>query len=146
LSSLQFNCCESANHDLNLIRFLYFIGVTTVLFNAITSILIFAQCSPAAKLWDDDLAGSCNKRSLNQDFAFFQGSKSACPRMRQLLLDFLLMMKPGWSSFCDAALALYPITVFWKLQLNFKLKIGLCVLMGVGLMYGLRSNCERERR
>lgn len=42
----------------------------------------------------------------------------------------------GWSAFCDLILALYPVVFFWKVQLNFRVKVGLCILMGLGVMYG----------
>jgi hypothetical protein len=32
-------------------------------------------------------------------------------------------------------LALYPIVFFWKVRLDMRVKIGLCFLMGLGVMY-----------
>lgn len=47
----------------------------------------------------------------------------------------MLTTTPAWSAFCDLCLALYPTTILWKLQMAFRLKLGLCILMGVGLMF-----------
>lgn len=34
----------------------------------------------------------------------------------------------------DFILAIYPITIVWDLQTNFKLKVGFCILMAGGIM------------
>jgi len=44
------------------------------------------------------------------------------------------LTSPAWSAVSDAALALYPITIVWKLQVPLRTKIGLCILMGFGLL------------
>ncbi len=36
---------------------------------------ILAQCSPLPKLWNEAIPGTCNGRTRNRNFAFFQGSK-----------------------------------------------------------------------
>ena len=44
-------------------------------------------------------------------------------------------MIPGWSAFCDLTLALYPVVFFWNVRLDLRVKSGLCLLMGLGVMY-----------
>lgn len=39
----------------------------------------------------------------------------------------------GWLAFMDLALALLPITIIWNLRLNWHKKLGLSVLMGMGV-------------
>ena len=34
----------------------------------------------------------------------------------------------------DFALALFPIVLLWKVQINWRIKAGLCALMALGLM------------
>lgn len=46
---------------------------------------------------------------------------------------------PGWSAFCDLALALYPIVFLWSVKFRMRVKIGLCVLMGLGVMFVINS-------
>lgn len=36
--------------------------------------LIWLQCDPIPKLWNDEIAGACNGRQRNQEFAYLQGS------------------------------------------------------------------------
>lgn len=40
----------------------------------------------------------------------------------------------GWLALMDIALALLPITIINKLQLSTKKKLGLCTLMGLGIL------------
>lgn len=40
----------------------------------------------------------------------------------------------GWLAFTDVALALLPITIIQNLQLSIKKKLGLCALMGLGIL------------
>ncbi|KAJ5931120.1 hypothetical protein N7466_006613 [Penicillium verhagenii] len=92
--------------------FLWSVGLSNLVVNCITIALIFEQCSPTPKLWNNALPGTCSGRTRNQQVAYFQGS---------------------YSSLCDLVLALYPVVFFWNVRLNRRVKIGLCVLMGLGV-------------
>ena len=37
--------------------------------------IILAQCSPIKKLWDEARPGTCNGRTRNRDFGYFQGGE-----------------------------------------------------------------------
>lgn len=41
----------------------------------------------------------------------------------------------AYSAFTDLLLAIVPAAAFWKLQLQLKTKIGLCILMGMTALY-----------
>ncbi|KAL9002989.1 MAG: hypothetical protein Q9188_004107 [Gyalolechia gomerana] len=75
--------------------------------------LIYAQCRPVSKLWRDDLAGTCDGRVRNQNFAYVQG---------------------GVSSFVDLALAIYPMFLFWDLRIKFMKKMVLSLLFAFGIV------------
>ncbi|KAJ5289221.1 hypothetical protein N7478_002251 [Penicillium angulare] len=92
--------------------FLWGVGLSNLVVNFITIALIWTQCDPSAKLWNGELPGNCDGRTRNQQVAYFQGSYSAV---------------------CDMVLALYPVMFFWNVRLNRRVKIGLCVLMGLGV-------------
>ena len=53
---------------------LWTIGSVQLAAGVVNIIIIFTQCSPMAKLWNEALEGSCNGRLRNQDFAYFTGS------------------------------------------------------------------------
>ena len=59
--------------------FLWTIGSLQFLTGIITIVLIYIQCSPVAKLWNDSLIGSCRGRLRNEYFAYFQGSELKSP-------------------------------------------------------------------
>jgi hypothetical protein len=41
---------------------------------------------------------------------------------------------PGWNVFIDVVLACLPITIFYNLTLNLQKKLGLSLLLGLGLV------------
>ncbi|KAJ5378165.1 uncharacterized protein N7496_005574 [Penicillium cataractarum] len=95
------------------VTFLWGVAMSNLILNCMTIGMIMTQCSPREKLWDGDLAGTCDGRLRNQNMAYFQGS---------------------WSALCDLILALYPVVFFWKVRLDLRVKIGLCFLMGLGVI------------
>ena len=46
----------------------------------------------------------------------------------------VLMLTIAAAVFCDWALASLPVVFMWDLQMNPKLKAGICVLMGMGFL------------
>lgn len=92
---------------------LWGVAISNLLINSITIGMIYTQCSPRRRLWNDAIPGSCDGRRRNQTTAYFQGS---------------------WSVFCDLILALYPVAFFWKVRLSMRIKVGLCLLMGLGII------------
>lgn len=97
--------------DCRRVILLWGVAISNLIINAITIGMFYTQCTPRAKLWNAELPGRCDGRLRNQRAAYFQGS---------------------WSAFCDLILALYPVVFFWKVRLNTRVKVGLCVLMGLG--------------
>ncbi|KAE8319887.1 hypothetical protein BDV41DRAFT_570805 [Aspergillus transmontanensis] len=96
--------------------FLWFIAGSNFIVNMIAAILVFVQCSPAKKLWDERIPGRCPGRKRVQTFGYIQAP---------------------YSAFCDFALAVYPVLIFRKVQaFSLPTKIGLSVLMGLGVVAG----------
>lgn len=46
----------------------------------------------------------------------------------------------GYSAFVDFALALFPITIVWDLKLSMKKRVGLSVLLGLGVLWAFIPN------
>jgi hypothetical protein len=57
------------------VTFLWGVAISNLILNCITIGMIMTQCSPRQKLWDDNLAGTCDGRLRNQNMAYFQGSQ-----------------------------------------------------------------------
>lgn len=94
-------------------RLLYAVGILQGTFNVVEVVLILLQCDPIQKLWDSSVPGSCNMVKVCSQVGFLQGSIGA---------------------FTDLLLALYPIRIIAHLNKARKTKIGLCLLMGGGIM------------
>jgi hypothetical protein len=82
-------------------------------------ITTYVQCSPPSLLWTGtpaELAQHCWDPHTYTNIALTQGA---------------------YSAFTDFFLALFPIYMVWNLRLNITKKLGLCLLMGFGILYVL---------
>ncbi|KAL8637262.1 MAG: hypothetical protein Q9228_005451, partial [Teloschistes exilis] len=93
--------------------FIWTLAAISTIFVIIAIVMIYAQCSPVAKLWHESLPGSCDGRNRNQTFAYVQGVVS---------------------SIVDLALAVYPIFLFWDLRIQLLKKLILSVLFAFGIV------------
>ncbi|OXV05604.1 hypothetical protein Egran_06628 [Elaphomyces granulatus] len=105
----------------NRVIFLWTVAGSNAIMNLITLTVILTQCTPISKVWDASVPGYCADVSRIRDYNYVQGSLSAL---------------------CDFILALYPITFLWELQLKRSVKIGLCMLMGLGILPGICAICK----
>jgi len=78
-------------------------------------IVILAMCRPISAFWNPT-AGSCWNPAQVGDWELFTGS---------------------YYAFMDLALAAFPVSFLWKLQMSLPKKIGLCVLLGFGTLAGI---------
>ncbi|KAI0157941.1 hypothetical protein GGR52DRAFT_576912 [Hypoxylon sp. FL1284] len=88
-------------------------SVITVLF--ITSILAISlylgRCRPIEHLWNPSSSAECLPDRVFDTVSYFCGA---------------------WSAFTDVVLAVFPITLFWNLQMKKSRKISLMILMALG--------------
>lgn len=54
-------------------RALYFMGAFQLIISVVLIILMLAQCQPTAKLWDNDLEGTCPLIVVCSRFGYFHG-------------------------------------------------------------------------
>lgn len=80
-------------------------------------LILCLRCKPIALWWDKSLPGTCDAidTTSTETLGLFQGS---------------------WMAGSDIALAVYPIFVFWNLNVSWKRKAALCGLMSGGLVAG----------
>lgn len=78
----------------------------------------FAQCRPITGWWDHEVDADCWSPTVQQNAAFFQGS--VC-------------------SLVDLILAVFPASLFWNLQMHWKQKIFLSLIMGLGIFAMIAS-------
>lgn len=55
--------------------FIWTLAAISTIFVIIAIVMIYAQCSPVAKLWNESLLGNCDGRIRNQNFAYVQGGE-----------------------------------------------------------------------
>lgn len=84
-----------------------------VVTNIVLTLLWIFQCNPIATAWNKDTPGHC---------------------FTDAQLQRIIMSQALISIISDFALALFPILLLWKVQIALRIKAGLCVLMGLGLM------------
>ncbi|KAL2807768.1 hypothetical protein BJX63DRAFT_436757 [Aspergillus granulosus] len=87
--------------------------VLLTVINSVCVYTIYGQCSPTSKLWDTSVKGRCWDPDVQKNYAFFQGSSSALS---------------------DLVLAVYPLFTIWNLQMVLKVKIGLGVVLSLGVI------------
>jgi len=90
--------------------------------------VIWTQCFPVNKLWDNNINGYCRARP-NLIYSYCEGSKNF---HRLACIGYWRAVAFG--ALLDFILALYPVTIFWKLQLPLHRKFGLSMLFGVGIL------------
>ncbi|KAL4760566.1 uncharacterized protein BDW70DRAFT_150698 [Aspergillus foveolatus] len=103
-------------HTLFRTMFLWTLAWSNFIVNCIAAALVIVQCDPVQRLWAESLPGECPGRERIQIFGYVQGA---------------------WSAFCDFALALFPVVLFARIRaISVPTRIGLCLLMGSGLVAG----------
>ncbi|KAL9593642.1 MAG: hypothetical protein Q9219_007458 [cf. Caloplaca sp. 3 TL-2023] len=82
---------------------------------ALCAILLFTQCESGSGLWHPEILPVCRDPYVQVQFTFFAGS---------------------FSAFVDFYLAFYAIWVLSKLKMDLKKKVGLNLVMGLGICAG----------
>lgn len=106
-------------------RFLYFSIISTFLISASASITVFMQCDPPRALWEFGIKeAKCWDPRVQTDYAIF----TAC-----------------WNTFIDTSLALLPIPIIWRLKIAVRKKLGICAILGLGILAGISSSIKASK-
>ncbi|KAL4861221.1 hypothetical protein BDV12DRAFT_208257 [Aspergillus spectabilis] len=82
--------------------------------NIVAVYTIYGQCTPTAKIWDFlGVEGTCWPDGVQRNYAYFQGSASALS---------------------DLVLAVYPLFTIKNLQMATKVKVGLGIVLSLGII------------
>lgn len=92
--------------------FLYTLIALLVTINTICVGFLMGQCSPARKLWNPEVPGSCINPHIQQNVGYFQSS---------------------FSCFSDFVLALFPLIIIWELKMRRHVKLGIGAAMSLGI-------------
>ena len=99
-----------------LIRPIQGAAAALIISNIVLTLLWIFQCHPIDSAWNKQTPGSC----------FTDG------QLQRIIISQALI-----SIISDVMLALFPIVLLWNVQIAPRIKIGLCALMALGLMYAL---------
>lgn len=111
--------------------FLWSLAGSNLVVNCVAAILMMLQCSPRRMLWEAYAKGYCPYRSRIQIFGYIQGRECIFSASVSSCLTLT-----AWSAVCDFALALYPVSFLARVHaFSIATRIGLCVLMGFGVVY-----------
>ena len=110
--------------------FIYSIVFFIVAINSSSTVITIAQCRPISKIWDPSVPGSCWSPYVRVANSYYQGGQPS----DFALLETKLIFHKAASAFSDLLLAMLPIVFLWDIQITFKVKIGICCLMGLGVL------------
>ncbi|ODA76986.1 hypothetical protein RJ55_07503 [Drechmeria coniospora] len=105
-------------------RFLWSIPIIlTAVIGIACSVLTFAQCSPAAALWDKRVHGRCMDPHVIGGFGTFTGT---------------------FNTIVDASLAVVPATIFWNLNSTTTEKAQLSIVFGFNILTSVCSGIKTQ--
>ena len=116
--------------------------VILVVTNIVITLLWIFQCRPIHKVWNGDIPGQCFSLGQLQRIIISQASKlysSLQPRIsgiKYLSLPQMANDPKVISAISDFLLAAFPILILYKIQMSLRTKVGLCLLMGLGVVTG----------
>lgn len=92
-------------------------------------VALLAQCRPLRALYDLDLKGKCYSENVSTSIAYVQAGEYSPPPFCDISDD-----SPAINIFTDFTCAGLPALIIRRLQINRSLKIGLSVVMGLGVV------------
>ncbi|KAL9049348.1 MAG: hypothetical protein Q9162_007263 [Coniocarpon cinnabarinum] len=94
--------------------FLYFLGASNITLNVVYVFFLALRCHPVSDMYVLGAATSCVGSNIQaRNFGYFVGS---------------------WNTASDFILALYPIYLFWNIQIASHVKWGITSVMAIGLV------------
>ena len=109
------------------------IGINVVF--TITCVFLFLGiCRPLQSYWTVGVDGICLGKGQVERIIIAQGGKHRS-RCYDAKFQKMLITCTVFSIIIDLILASFPIIILRRLQISFRTKIALCLLMGLGIMY-----------
>ena len=110
---------------------IYLIIILTAITNIALVTIVFVNCKPQAKFWNQNLSGTCWNRQIVYGIGRIQGGESA----QDISISILrLTSQLGVSVTADFILSILPVYCLWKIQLTLRIKVAVCGLMSLGVL------------
>ncbi len=104
-----------------------------VLSNVVLTVLWIVQCIPLAKAWDTTVQGTCLTFDQLNQIILAQASKPSIFDP-DLARGYPTKTAKVISIASDFILAGFPVIMLRRVQISLRVKIGICSLMGLGVM------------
>ena len=111
-------------------RALWSLFAIQFIFNGIVVCCLYVQCKDIRSLWDFSIPSTC----WNADVQTVS-VQSSWPPSIYLTLQYLGYAHTAFNGATDLFLTCLPATILWSLQMKRSLKIGLCCLLSLSLLY-----------
>jgi hypothetical protein len=109
--------------------------VILIVSNLVLTLMYILQCLPVNAVWNPKVQGKCFEPNMVVNIMFAQGGKlSLCPTCECTTHSLSVI-----SAISDFTLAGFPILIIYRLNMSRRTKVGLCMLMGLGVMYVMPS-------
>jgi len=111
-------------------RILWFNMVFFMLQCIVSVAIIFGQCRPMRALWEPVPGAHCLNPKVQTNFAIAASGMASL-----LLLALPLLTEPiAYSAMMDFVLAIIPVSIVYNLNMGWKKKAALCILLGMGFL------------
>lgn len=101
-----------------------------VMTNVSSAILVLMNCRPIQKTWTPNLPGTCWSQEIQNSLGLYNGGEGICCHHHMVHAD----RKSVTAILSDFTLAILPTFYLWNLQIGSQVKIGICCLMGFGIL------------
>ncbi|KAL4953577.1 hypothetical protein BDW69DRAFT_184368 [Aspergillus filifer] len=95
--------------------FLWFWNITIMALSILLAVVVFAQCTPIASIWDSRVKS--------------HGCPISMPKVATVMC--------AWSAVLDFVLAFFPWYALWQLNMKRKEKITICMSLSLGVFAGI---------
>lgn len=96
-------------------------------------VVVLRFCSPTESIWNTNIQGTCIDPNIQLGVGLAQACKffsMTAHYLKTRQSDYPVI---AFNAFTDLVLAIFPAWIFWGLNMTIRRKIGLIMLMGVGV-------------
>lgn len=110
---------------------LYSVMIWMLVLLVISLVFVLAACTPVKKGWDPLSPGTCWDAKAQSITGACVGGK---PLSRKRWVIPILTVIKAANALTDFTLAFLPTVFMWDVQMNTRTKVGICILMGMGVL------------
>ena len=115
----------------------WFIIISVNIVLGVSAIIMWTRCWPVAKLWNDQLEGTCWTPVTMERYQTFTSSRWR--HGEDLRYENSLTLAVVYSGMMDIVLAVLPWKIIWHITINKREKFGALVAMSMGVLYASQS-------